>query len=107
VNLQHALLVTTFVQDVRVPASAMLPKARGLGGPFSCLNSARLGIAFGALGAAESCFTLARQYVLDRQQFGAPLAANQLVQKKLADMMTEIALGMGACIQVRSFLVCV
>lgn len=89
-----------WMSDVRVPASAMLPKVRGLTGPFSCLNSARFGIAFGALGAAEACYTAARQYVLDRKQFGAPLAANQLIQKKLADMMTEISLGLNACVQV-------
>ena len=89
-----------FMDGVRVPASAMLPAAKGLGGPFSCLNSARFGIAFGALGAAEFCFHTARQYTLDRHQFGAPLAANQLVQKKLADMATEISLGMTAVVQV-------
>jgi glutaryl-CoA dehydrogenase len=89
-----------WMDSVRVPASAMLPKARGLGGPFSCLNSARFGIGFGALGAAEFCYAAARQYTLDRQQFGAPLAANQLIQKKLVEMMSEIALGLGACIQV-------
>lgn len=72
----------------------------GLKGPFSCLNKARYGIGWGALGAAESCFELARQYVLDRQQFGRPLAANQLIQKKLADMMVDIALGQQACLRV-------
>ena len=75
------------------------PEVRGLKGPFTCLNSARYGIAWGALGAAEDCFHRARQYTLDRQQFGRPLAANQLVQKKLADMLTEIALGLQACLQ--------
>lgn len=89
-----------YMDEVRVPASAMLPKVRGLTGPFSCLNSARFGISFGALGAAEFCMSAARSYVLDRKQFGAPLAANQLVQLKLANMMTEIATGMAACIQV-------
>jgi glutaryl-CoA dehydrogenase len=89
-----------WMDGVRVPASAMLPKARGLGGPFSCLNSARFGIAFGSLGAAEFCYSAARRYTLDRMQFGAPLAANQLIQKKLVEMMTEISLGLNACIQV-------
>ena len=77
----------------------MLPDAAGLKGPFTCLNSARYGIAWGALGAAESCFRTARQYVLDRKQFGRPLAANQLIQKKLADMLTEIGIGLGACLR--------
>jgi glutaryl-CoA dehydrogenase len=89
-----------FMDDVRVPASAMLPKAKGLGGPFSCLNSARYGISFGALGAAEFCFHAARAYTMERMQFGAPLAANQLIQKKLADMMTEINLGLLSAVQV-------
>src|SRR5207237_7441970 len=74
-------------------------EVRGLKGPFTCLNSARYGIAWGALGAAEDCFHTARQYVLDRSQFGRPLAANQLVQKKLADMLTEITLGLQACLR--------
>jgi glutaryl-CoA dehydrogenase len=89
-----------FMDDVHVPATQMLPNAKGLGGPFGCLNNARYGIAWGALGAAESCMTIARQYVLDRHQFGAPLAANQLIQKKLADMLTEIALGYQAALRV-------
>lgn len=89
-----------FMEDVVVPKENQLPLARGLGGPFSCLNSARFGIAFGSLGAAEFCYSTARQYTLDRQQFGAPLAANQLVQKKLADMLTEISLGLTTCIHV-------
>ena len=71
-----------------------MPNVEGLKGPFGCLNSARYGIAWGALGAAEFCWHAARQYVLDRKQFGKPLAANQLIQKKLADMQTEIALGL-------------
>lgn len=82
-----------FMDDVKVPAENYMPGAKGLGGPFGCLNNARYGIAWGALGAAESCYETARQYTLDRKQFGAPLAANQIIQKKLADMMTEIALG--------------
>jgi glutaryl-CoA dehydrogenase len=71
-----------------------MPGARGLGGPFGCLNKARYGIAWGAMGAAEDCWHRARQYALDRKQFGRPLAANQLIQKKLADMQTEITLGL-------------
>ena len=77
-----------------VPEENMLPKAEGLGGPFACLNSARYGIVWGVMGAAEFCWHRARQYVLDRRQFGRPLAANQLIQKKLADMQTEITLGL-------------
>ena len=77
-----------------VPEENLLPNAKGLAGPFGCLNNARFGIAWGAMGAAEFCWHRARQYVLDRKQFGRPLAANQLVQKKLADMQTEIALGL-------------
>jgi glutaryl-CoA dehydrogenase len=71
----------------------------GLKGPFTCLNSARYGIAWGALGAAEACLATARRYVLDRKQFGRPLAANQLIQKKLADMVTEISLGLQGCLR--------
>lgn len=89
-----------WMSDVRVPASAMLPTVSGLRGPFSCLNSARFGISFGALGAAEACYAAARQYVLDRKQFGAPLAANQLIQAKLADMATEISLALVTCLHV-------
>ena len=85
--------------DVRIPAANLLPGARGLGGPFGCLNRARYGIAWGALGAAEFCWHAARSYVLDRKQFGRPLAANQLVQKKLADMQTDIALGLQGCLR--------
>jgi glutaryl-CoA dehydrogenase len=77
-----------------VPEENILPNARGLSGPFGCLNKARYGIAWGSMGAAEFCWHRARQYVLDRKQFGRPLAANQLIQKKLADMQTEIALGL-------------
>jgi glutaryl-CoA dehydrogenase len=87
------------MDSVFVPAQNLLPGVEGLKGPFSCLNSARLGIAWGALGAAETCWKTARQYTLDRQQFGRPLAANQLVQKKLADMQTDIAVGLLACLQ--------
>ena len=82
------------LDDVFVPEERMLPGVSGLRGPFSCLNKARFGIAFGALGAAEFCWHAARQYVLDRKQFGRPLAANQLIQKKLADMQTDIAIAL-------------
>uniref|UniRef100_A0A8B9FSS6 Glutaryl-CoA dehydrogenase n=1 Tax=Amazona collaria TaxID=241587 RepID=A0A8B9FSS6_9PSIT len=87
------------MDDVEVPEENVLPGAEGLAGPFSCLTHARYGIAWGALGAAEACLETARQYVLDRHQFGGPLARNQLVQKKLADMVTEIALGLQACLR--------
>ncbi|TDH65621.1 hypothetical protein CCR75_005683 [Bremia lactucae] len=89
-----------FLEDVEVPIENMLPKVKGLKGPFTCLNSARYGISWGALGAAYTCMDIARTYTLDRNQFGAPLAANQLIQKKLADMNTEIALGLQGCLQV-------
>jgi glutaryl-CoA dehydrogenase len=88
------------MDDVFVPTDKLLPGAAGLGGPFSCLNKARYGIAWGALGAAEFCWHAARNYTLDRKQFGRPLAANQLIQKKLADMQTEITLGLQACLRV-------
>ena len=87
------------LQDCFVPDENLLPNARGLAGPFGCLNRARYGIAWGAMGAAEFCWRAARQYVLDRTQFGRPLAANQLVQKKLADMQTEIALGLNGALR--------
>ena len=87
------------LDEVRIPADNLLPGARGLGGPFGCLNRARYGIAWGAMGAAEFCWHAARRYVLDREQFGRPLAANQLVQKKLADMQTEITLGLQGCLR--------
>ncbi len=88
------------MQDVFVPEENLLPNISGLGGPFGCLNNARFGIAFGALGAAEFCWHAARQYTLDRKQFGRPLAATQLVQKKLADMQTEITIGLQAAMRV-------
>jgi glutaryl-CoA dehydrogenase len=87
------------LEDVFVPEENLLPNAKGLAGPFSCLNVARAGIAWGAIGAAEFCWHRARQYVLERKQFGRPLAANQLVQKKLADMQTEITLGLHAALR--------
>ena len=96
----RASITGEIVMDrVFVPEENAFPEVRGLKGPFTCLNSARYGIAWGALGAAESCWFTARQYVLDRQQFGRPLAANQLVQKKLADMQTEITLGLQAALR--------
>ena len=82
------------MNDVFVPSENLLPKAKGLKGPFGCLNRARFGICWGSMGAAEFCWWAARQYTLERKQFGRPLAANQLIQKKLADMQTEIALGL-------------
>ena len=87
------------MDDVFVPQENLLPGVSGLKGPFTCLDSARYGISWGALGAAESCWHTARQYVLDRNQFGRPLAANQLVQKKLVDMQTEITLALQACLR--------
>ncbi len=86
------------LDDVHVPAAALLPGVRGLKGPFGCLNKARYGIAWGVMGAAEACWHTARDYVLERKQFGRPLAANQLIQKKLADMQTDIALGLSGCL---------
>jgi len=93
VSLRAAVTGDIVMDDVFVPTENLLPKVSGLKGPFTCLNSARYGISWGALGAAESCWHTARQYTLDRQQFGRPLAATQLIQKKLVDMQSEIALG--------------
>ena len=87
------------MEEVFVPEENKLPGAEGLAGPFSCLNSARLGIAWGALGAAETCWHTALQYTMDRKQFGRPLAANQLIQRKLAQMQTDISLGLQGCLQ--------
>ena len=87
------------MDNVMVPEDAMLPGVKGLRGPFSCLNNARYGIAWGSLGAAEFCWHTARQYTLDRQQFGRPLAATQLIQKKLADMQTEITMALQGCLR--------
>jgi len=87
------------MDEVRVPEENLLPNISGLAGPFGCLNRARYGIAWGAMGAAECCWHAARQYTLDRKQFGKPLAANQLIQKKLADMQTEISLGLQGALQ--------
>jgi glutaryl-CoA dehydrogenase len=94
VSLRASVTGMIMLSDVFVPDGAMLPKVKGLKGPFSCLNNARYGIAWGVLGAAEFCWHAARQYTLDRKMFGRPLAGTQLVQKKLADMQTEIALGL-------------
>jgi len=88
------------LDDVFVPEENIFPEIRGLAGPFGCLNNARLGIAWGSMGAAEFCWHAARTYTLERTQFGRPLAATQLVQKKLADMQTEIALGLQAALRV-------
>ncbi len=85
------------MDEVFVPAENMLPHVKGLRGPFSCLNNARYGISWGALGAAEFCWHAARDYTMERMMFGRPLAATQLIQKKLADMQTEITLGLQAC----------
>lgn len=99
VGLRASITGQIVMDYVFVPEENMLPHVTGLKGPFTCLNSARFGIAWGALGAAESCFETARDYVMDRKQFGRPLAANQLIQKKLADMATEIALGLQGCLR--------
>ena len=98
-SLRASITGEIVMEDVFVPEENLLPNVHGLKGPFGCLNSARYGIAWGALGAAEFCWHAARQYTMDRHQFGRPLAANQLIQKKLADMMTEITLGLQACLR--------
>jgi len=99
-SLRASITGEIVMENVFVPKDNMLPHASGLSGPFGCLNKARYGIAWGALGAAEFCWHGARQYTLDREQFGRPLAATQLIQKKLADMQTEISTGLLACLQV-------
>ncbi|VDM58733.1 unnamed protein product [Angiostrongylus costaricensis] len=99
-SLRASITGQIAMDDVPVPECNLLPNVKGLLGPFGCLNNARLGIAFGALGAAEECFHLARQYALERFQFGRPLAQNQLIQLKFADMLTEITLGLQACLRV-------
>lgn len=99
VGLRASITGQIMMDDVFVPEENLLPSVSGLKGPFTCLNSARYGIAWGALGAAESCYETARQYVLDRKQFGRPLAANQLIQRKLADMATDISLGLQGCLR--------
>ena len=100
VGLRASITGEIVMDEVFCPEENAFPDVRGLKGPFTCLNSARFGIAWGALGAAQACYETARQYTMDRIQFGRPLAANQLVQKKLADMVTEITLGMQACLRV-------
>ena len=98
-SLRASVTGEIVLQDVFVPDENLLPNVRGLAGPFGCLNRARYGIAWGSMGAAEFCWHAARNYTLERKQFGRPLAANQLVQKKLADMQTEITLGLQGCLQ--------
>ncbi|MBV2216618.1 MAG: acyl-CoA dehydrogenase [Diaphorobacter sp.] len=100
VGLRASITGEIVMDDVFVPEENAFPEVRGLKGPFTCLNSTRFGIAWGAMGAAEFCWHTARQYTLDRKQFVRPLAANQLVQKKLADMQTEITLGLQAALRV-------
>jgi glutaryl-CoA dehydrogenase len=99
-SLRASVTGEIVMDEVFVPADNLLPNVNGLKGPFGCLNKARYGIAWGALGAAEFCWHAARRYALDRKQFGRPLAQTQLVQKKLADMMTEITLGLQGCLRV-------
>jgi glutaryl-CoA dehydrogenase len=99
VGLRASITGEIVMDEVFVPEENAFPDVRGLKGPFTCLNSARYGIAWGAMGAAEDCYARARQYVMDRKQFGRPLAANQLIQKKLADMMTDIGLGLQGCLR--------
>jgi len=99
-SLRASITGEIVMDDVEIPEANLLPNVRGLRGPLGCLDKARFGIAWGALGAAEDCWHRARQYVLDRKQFGRPLAANQLVQLKLANMMTEISLAMQAVLRV-------
>jgi len=98
-SLRASVTGEVVMEGVQVPEANLLPNVEGLKGPFGCLNKARYGIAWGAMGAAEACWHAARDYVLDRKQFGRPLAANQLVQKKLADMQTEITLGLHAALR--------
>ncbi len=98
-SLRASITGEIVMDDVFVPAENLLPNVSGLKGPFGCLNKARYGISWGALGAAEFCWHAARGYTLERKQFGRPLAANQLIQKKLADMQTEITIGLQACLQ--------
>jgi glutaryl-CoA dehydrogenase len=98
-SLRASITGEIVMDNVFVPEENLLPNVSGLKGPFGCLNKARYGISWGALGAAEFCWHAARQYCLDRKQFGRPLAATQLIQKKLADMQTEISIGLMACVQ--------
>jgi len=98
-SLRASITGEIVMDDVFVPAQNLLPNVSGLKGPFGCLNRARYGIAWGVMGAAEFCWHAARNYTLERKQFGRPLAANQLIQKKLADMQTEITLGLQGCLR--------
>lgn len=98
-SLRASITGEIVMDGVFVPEENLLPNVKGLSGPFGCLNKARYGISWGALGAAEACWHASRQYTLDRKQFGRPLAANQLIQKKLADMQTEITLGLQSCLR--------
>ena len=98
-SLRASITGQIVMEDVEIPEENLLPNVSGLKGPFGCLNNARFGIAWGALGAAEFCWHAARDYTMNRKQFGRPLAANQLIQKKLADMQTEITLGLHACLR--------
>ena len=98
-SLRASVTGQIVMEDVEIPEENLLPNVSGLKGPFGCLNNARFGIAWGALGAAEFCWHAARDYTLNRKQFGRPLAANQLIQKKLADMQTEITLGLQSCLR--------
>ena len=99
-SLRASVTGEIVLEDVFVPEENLLPQGKGLGGPFGCLNRARYGIAWGAMGAAEFCWHASRTYTLERNQFGRPLAANQLIQKKLADMQTEITLGIQGCLRI-------
>jgi len=99
-SLRASVTGEIVLEDVFVPEENLLPKGKGLGGPFGCLNKARYGIAWGAMGAAEFCWHASLTYTLERHQFGRPLAANQLIQKKLADMQTEITLGIQGCLRI-------
>ena len=99
-SLRASVTGEIVLSDVEIPEENLLPNAKGLGGPFGCLNKARFGISWGAMGAAEYCWHAARTYTLERKQFGRPLAANQLIQKKLADMQTEITLGLQGALRI-------
>ena len=99
-SLRASITGEIVMDEVEVPEENLLPNVSGLAGPFGCLNRARYGIAWGSMGAAEACFHAARPYTLERKQFGRPLAATQLVQLKLANMVTEITLGLQAALRV-------
>ena len=99
-SLRASITGEIVLEDVEVPEANLLPNVKGLAGPFGCLNKARYGISWGAMGAAEFCWHAARSYTLERKQFGRPLAQNQLIQKKLADMQTEITLGLQGSLRI-------